>query len=154
MGRLGLMFGAALGPGYMAVSCDGCDEDSLGGIGGEAHIGWMLTPRLALLGDFWGTWHFTGEFTMEHIINTFAVQFWLGRIFWIKGGLGLGVVRFHYDDFLTVESELGFSVLGAGGVELISAPRFALDVQARLGATGFDGGSVGSFGLFLGLNWY
>jgi hypothetical protein len=153
-GRYGLTIGGAIGPGSMAVNCDGCDEDAVGALSLSGHIGAMVTPRLGLMGDFWGTWHFTGDFTIEHAINTLAVQYWILPIVWIKGGLGLGVVRVNYDGFIEAESDLGFAFLAAAGVELVSAPRFSLDLQLRGGATGFDGGSVGSGALMIGINWY
>jgi len=151
---MGLTVGGSIGPGSMSVHCDGCDEDAVGAIALEGHIGAMVTPRLGIMGDFWGTWHFTGDFTTEHVINTIAAQYWIVPIVWLKAGVGLGVVRVNYDGFVEAESDLGFAFLAAAGVELLSAPRFALDVQLRGGATAFDGGSVGSGALLIGVNWY
>jgi hypothetical protein len=157
VGRIGLTVGASIGPGAMGVSCDACSEDSYGALAAEAHIGWLFNPKLALGLDFWGNWHFTGDATVGHIVNSLYLQFWPSQIFWLKGGLGLGVLRITYDeDFVTYEaqSDTGLALFGAIGVELLSAPRFALDLSLRAGATAFDGGSVWSSALLIGINWY
>ena len=75
--RSGLAFGGSLGAGSMAS--DGCGP-YCGGAGMiEGHIGAMLNPRLALMGDFfaavrtWDDGYFTGTDLQRHLHHRCAV---------------------------------------------------------------------------------
>jgi hypothetical protein len=88
--RSGLTFGGSLGVG--AISSNGCG-DYCGAAGMiEGHIGGMINPRLALMGDIWGTAHHWddgyGTGTTYQGIYTLAAQYWVTDILWVKGGVG------------------------------------------------------------------
>jgi hypothetical protein len=52
-------------------------------------------------------------------------------------------------------SESGFAIMGALGVEVVQSYNFALDLQGRFGH-GFysQGGDVNNFAFMVGVNWY
>ena len=156
--RSGIVFGGSLGGGV--ISADLCGA-YCGGAGMlQGHLGGMINPRLALMGDLWGSFHawddgiYTG--TTYHGIYTFAAQYWVADIVWIKGGIGLGHMQLQYDgDAAAFGDESGFAAMGAAGVEVVQSYNFTVDIQARLGH-GFytQGGDVNNFGILVGVNWY
>jgi len=154
--RSGLVIGGSLGAG--GISSSGCGPYC--GAAGmlEGHIGGMLNPRLALMGDFWGAAHYWddgyGTGTTYQGIYTLAAQYWVTDILWIKGGVGFAQLSFGYDGAANPD-ENGPAILGAIGVEVLQAYNFALDLQARLGHGFYDTGpDVNNFGILVGVNWY
>jgi hypothetical protein len=155
--RSGLVLGGSLGVG--AISASNCDP-FCGGAGMiEGHIGGMLNPRLALMGDFWGSAHpwtdaYGSSGTTYHGIYTLAAQYWATDILRLKGGAGFGQMEVGYDGAPN-NSESGFAIMGAIGVEVVQSYNFALDLQGRFGH-GFysQGGDVNNFGFMVGVNWY
>jgi hypothetical protein len=154
--RNGLVIG--FGAGIGGISASDCG-DVCGVVGsGEFHIGGMLNPRLALVADFWANLRNSASIdaTVWNGIYTGALQYWLTDMFWLKGGMGLGHMQLT-DNASSVAfgDEWGFALMGAGGVEVMQSPNFALDLQARLGHGFFSqGGDVNSFAFMVGLNWY
>jgi hypothetical protein len=153
--RSGLVLGVALGGGRAGASCDGCD--SYGGFAGEFHIGGMVSPQLALEGDFSTIIRSVGyNQTISYNNGYLAAQFWAIPIFWIKGGIGVGFLSF--DDNWTgysIQSKTGGSLMFALGVEVLQTPSFALDVQLRFAGTRFDeNNTVNSVAIMVGANWY
>jgi hypothetical protein len=156
--RSGLVFGGSVGAGGIYAQ----DCDVYCGAAGmiEGHIGGMLNPRLALVGDFWGSVHpwedLYGTGTTYHGIYTFGVQYWVAPIVWLKGGLGFGHMQLQGDnDIAPFGEESGLAAMGAGGVEVVQSYNFTLDLQLRLGH-GFytGGGDVNNVGFMVGINWY
>jgi hypothetical protein len=157
MYRGGLTLGGSAGVG--AISSQNCGP-YCGGAGMiEGHIGGMLNPRLALMGDFWLGVHpwddGYGTGTTYHGIYTFAVQFWATPILWIKGGVGFANLVFGYDGSAGVSDESGPASMAAIGVEVLQSYNFALDLQFRVGR-GFysEGPDVSNAAFLVGVNWY
>jgi hypothetical protein len=156
MYRSGFVFGVGLG--FGGISAHDCG-DTCGAAGSfEFHLGGMLNPRTALVGDFW----FNGrdvpnsDATVVHSIYSLALQYWPADIFWIKGGVGGGNMNVSSNvDGYTYGNENGPALLGALGIEFLQAGGFALDGQFRLGH-GFysQGGDVNVWALMIGANWY
>jgi hypothetical protein len=150
--RSGLTFGGSLGVGI--ISSDGCG-DLCGGSGMiEGHIGGMLNPRLALMGDFWGAAHrwndIYGSGTTYQGIYAIALQYWVTDILWLKGGAGFAQLEVS-----GLPDESGPAILGAIGVEVVQAYNFTLDLQLRLGHGFYDTGpDVNNVGFMVGVNWY
>jgi len=154
--RHGLTLGGSIGGG--AITSDGCGPfcGAAGMI--EGHIGGMLNPRLALMGDFWGSAHRwddgLGTGTTYHGIYTLALQYWVTDILWLKGGAGFAQLNFGYDGTANPD-ENGPGILGAIGIEVVQAYNFALDLQFRLGHGFYDTGpDVSNIGFMVGVNWY
>ena len=105
---------------------------------GEFHIGGMVSPRLAIMGDFWEAGRYysgdavLGSGGLYNGIYTLAAQFWLNDIIWVKGGIGFGHIQISsdyvgddYND--NVDDESGFAFMLAAGIEIVQC------VQLRAG---------------------
>ncbi len=162
--RSGLVYGFSLGVGGLSLADCG---DVCGAVGmAEFHLGGMIGPRLALMGDFWeGVRYFsdlnlgTGE--TFHGIYTLALQYWLTDQLWVKGGLGVGRIQINSDiSAFPVDDESGFGFMLAAGIEVVQSYNFALDLQLRYGNVAYSSvssggaGDANTFGVLVGFNWY
>jgi hypothetical protein len=157
--RHGFLLGFGVGGGGLSAS--NCGTPCGGGFAGEFHIGGMVNPRLAIMGDFWGVfhpWDLGGGYsaTTAHTISTFAVQYWVTPIVWLKGGGGFGRMQLIDDSGgATLGDETGFAITAAGGVEIVQSANFALDLQLRFGHGFYSGGGdVDNYAFMVGFNWY
>ena len=174
-GRLNLGF--SLGLGQMQVDdadvgCSGCDGDPVA-FNGDAHLGWMLSPRLSLLAEVQAAGQTIADdgFATDTLVQstaTVGAQYWLTPQLWIKAGIGAAALQVQRDDgFSSSHSDSleGGAITGAIGYEILSARNFAIDLQLR--ATGatyedavdeLDGStgdmSVGTTSLAVGFNWF
>ena len=156
--RRGLTLGFSLGGGaFVPADCDACE--SLGGLALELHIGGMIAPNMAIMFDGSGVSHPEGDSSLTHVIDTIALQFWINRWVWLKGGLGFGLLRYESPSF-AAESELGFGGMVAAGFEVIQGPRYAVDVQIRGAAVKYEdsvdgpGGTLNNGSVMVGISWY
>jgi hypothetical protein len=164
-----LTFGFSAGLGYMhdngsTIVCQGCGGDAITGML-EGHIGGMLNSRLGLMLEIQGNAQQiaidpTQDVTLRQLLVLGALQYWIAPIFWIKGGIGaanLDVLDNNTGVAYAV-SDTGLGLLGAAGIELMSARRFALELQLRITegiyhyTNGTDNITSGTIGI--GLNWY
>lgn len=162
--RKGLTAGASLGLGELS-----CEDESSTGTGPcdgvteagslDGHLGVMLSPRLALMGDIWIMGHTENDLTVSQTISTIGAQLWLTPRLWIKGGLGIAHARFRFDGaFIDLESESETVPAGMLGVgyEVVHKPNFALDLSLR-GGTGVyedEQTRAHNVAVTLGLSWY
>jgi hypothetical protein len=158
--RSGFVIGGAIGVGGISSNdCPACG----GGFAWEGHIGGLLTPEFALMADFSGVVRAYDDTlgntqTLSNSLFAVAAQYWLLPRLWIKGGIGdahIDLTTTDYNGFVYgsgSEDALGFLV--AGGVELISARTFALDLQLRFMHGNYSGEGASNLGLLVGLNWY
>jgi hypothetical protein len=161
-----LTWGVAVGLGAMhdggsaITSCTNCDFRPLA-FEGDFHLGGMLSPRFGLMfeGQVNGqTVHAdfrNGDTFVTQGAAMIAAQFWLLPQLWIKGGLGLANLRVD-DAFFIEDFGTGGAVMGAIGVELLSARNFALELQGRLieGTYNSLNDNVTSGTIGFGINWY
>jgi hypothetical protein len=164
--RQGLTLGFGLGLGGMdsdssLTECFDCNYDPLA-LGFDLHIGGMVNPQLAILGElFWQAQSIDAD-GFNWISQTMlmaAAQLWLTPQFWVKGGLGFASLDSHYDDGFVAEDDsidTGLAVMGAAGFEVLSSPWFAIDLQLRLASGSYDGvdEQVNTGMLGIGFNWY
>lgn len=147
--RRGFTYGLALGAGGMNskagnVTCADCGGEPITGAF-SFHLGGMLSPRFALLFEYSGTFKQLDAQNVNTLTQSFALiaaQYWVSSKVWIKGGLGFAHLSRSYDDgFIVEDSPIseGGAVMGAVGYEIMSGPRFAIDVQLRLGVGTYDG---------------
>jgi hypothetical protein len=169
-GRLAIGVGIGLG-GMSAeeadLSCQTCEGGTVAA-GIDFHIGGMLSPRLALLAEFQinaqpleeDVYGDTVMLTQAAILG--AAQFWLTPRIWLKGGLGVATLQESYsacDDYYEdcdAEIDNGAAVLLGAGVELIQGRNFALDLQGRILAAGYEqiDDTVTAATIGVGFNWY
>jgi hypothetical protein len=154
--RSGLTLGGALGVG--TISADDCGACG-GGLAWEFHIGGMVTPQFAILADLSGIVRNyddgTGGSTLTNSLFAVAAQYWIIPILWVKGGIGdahIALSDYTGNTYGNEENALGF--LLAGGVEVIHAPNFALDLQLRLMHGDYSGGGATNYAFLVGVNWY
>lgn len=166
--RSGLVWGFSLGMGGLSMPDCGTVCGAVGM--GEFHIGGMVSPRLAIMGDFWEAGRYysgdasLGSGEIYNGIYTLAGQYWVNDIIWVKGGIGFGrvVISSDYADYYnnTVDDESGFAFMLAAGIEIVQSYNFALDLQLRYGNVAYASRSSGGdgdanqFGVMVGFNWY
>jgi uncharacterized membrane protein YtjA (UPF0391 family) len=156
--RQGIILGGGLGVGHIA--CDGADCSGVNEAGGiNLQLGGMLAPDMGLLVDAWGMSHRDGDdATFTHSMITGALRYWLVPRLWLQGGIGLAEASWHYSDAIVdyeSRSDTVPALMGAMGVELVSSPAFAMNLELR-GGTGFfeDDTRLRNLSVGLGVNWY
>lgn len=160
--RGGLIFGLGLDAGHLQLSVGACPGEcegvtEAGGL--NVHLGLMLTPRLAIVGELWGMGHMEDDFFASQALATVGPQIWLGKRLWIKGGVGAARAGFRYDTAIggfEDSTDYVFAASAATGFELISTEDFGLDLQLR-GGSGFFGTAdtrIRNLSLGVGINWY
>jgi hypothetical protein len=99
--RSGLTFGASIGRGSIDIRCDECGDVApiTEGLSLAAHAGYMLLPRIGIVGEHWtvryndrgSEWFDDSEphLVAQRIFVAGAQAFLTNRI-WLKAGLGVG----------------------------------------------------------------
>lgn len=98
--RDGFTMGATFGRGSIDVRCATCRDAKLTeALSVSAHVGYMVTPRLALLGEQWSVrYNARGgalfDDSARHLVaqhmSTIAGQLFVTNRLWVKAGLGVG----------------------------------------------------------------
>jgi hypothetical protein len=163
-----LIFGGSIGLGAMkengeSVECINCDYSPIA-VSGSLHLGGFISPRLALMGEIQGNVQtlevddYGDTYSLVQSALLAAAQYWLTPQLWIKGGIGLANLRVDHSYYGTVDEvpETGIALLGGIGYELLSAPRFSIDVQGRIITGSYDSvdDHVTSGTIGLGINWF
>jgi len=156
--RHGILIGGGLGLGHIA--CDGADCSGMNGSGSlDLQLGGMIGPRSAILADAWGMSHTDGDnATFTHTIITGALRWWAAPRLWLQGGVGVAEASWDYGDSVVdfhSHSDTVPALMGAVGLELLSSPTFALNLELR-GGTGFfeDDTRVRNLSVGVGFNWF
>jgi len=161
-----LTWGGAIGLGGMhdggsaITSCQNCDVKPLA-FEVDGHIGGMMSPRFGLMLELQGngqTIHSSfrnGDTVLWQGALMIAGQYWLLPQLWIKGGIGVSNLQVD-DTYVTVDYGNGGVLMGALGVELLSARNFALELQGRVieGEYNSLNDHVTSGTIGIGINWY
>jgi hypothetical protein len=154
-GSLGFMSSASEG----LTDCIDCDYQPIAGAF-DVHLGLMLNPRLALMGEFFIPFQLIDDEFATFLVQPMfmgALQYWLTPQLWIKGGLGVASLQVSYDDGgPSDELDTGGAIMGAIGFEVLQAPRFAVDINLRLTSATYNGidDQVGTGTVGIGANWY
>ncbi len=153
------MLGLSLGYGIMtSEECNGCD--SLDGLGIDLHVGWMLSPQLAVVLEGFGVSHTEDgggnrTQTLTQTAGLVGAQFWITPQVWLKGALGSGHLSLTNDSGEALaRSEDGGAAMIAAGFEVLQSGNFALDIQLRAGAVAYERETMSMSALTLGANWY
>jgi len=158
--RDGVLFGFGIGGGQMSCesqgdTCNGVTE--AGGI--DLHVGYMLRPRLGIVGEIWPMYHTENLVTITHVITTVGVQWFAAPRLWLRAGVGNATAHFRYAGVLvnaSTQTENVPAVMGAVGYEVMAGQRFAMDIQLRAGTGFYDDGDAKAHnvGAELGFTWY
>lgn len=164
--RDGFTMGASFGRGSIEVDCDTCDSAKLTeALSVAAHVGYMVTPRIAILGEHWSVrYNERGgalfDDSQRHLVaqhmSTVAAQLFVTNSIWVKAGFGVGwhITDGDYDKELPQVGptpvsanggerpaddgqgpELGNATFAAIGWEVAHNSVFAMDIQLRVGST-------------------
>jgi hypothetical protein len=160
-GRDGIVLGASIDGGDMGCQTkngDDCGNGQKAAGGFSGHLGGMLTPNLALLGEVWAMGHTEDNITATQVIATAALRGWVTRRLWLQGGLGFARSKISYSggDFMAGEESATVpAFMAAIGVEVVHTHTFGLDIEARTG-TGFYEGDARIYNgaLGVGLSWF
>jgi hypothetical protein len=158
--RAGLVLGGSLDGGNLGCRTKNGDDcgtwHEAGGL--SLHVGTMVSPDLAVLGEIWGMGHTEDHITVSQGLLTGALRGWVAPRLWFQGGLGIARSKVSYSSGDLMASEQSDTVpafMVGAGVEVLSTPTFGLDVELR-GGTGFYQGDArvynAAFGV--GASWY
>ena len=170
--RQGFTFSLGLGGGSAAIQCDGCDSDRENGLSGYLRMGGALRPNLIIGGETHGYTKTETEGADElkatiSYISAYA-QFYPQPTngFFVKGGLGLGMINFDLSGTINAEMKSTAAALTMGaGYDWRLAPNFSLTPYANFlfmakGDAKVDGTSSGEklgsnvLQLGLGVTWH
>jgi hypothetical protein len=145
------------------IECSNCNYNPLGAAI-TGHLGFMASPRLAVLfeGQVNGQTledYGDGSRMLLQSAAMAAAQYWITPQLWIKGGVGFAHLSYNYEDYYgSFEEPIddGIATMGAIGYEILSAPRYSIDVQGRFINGSYDGinDNVSSGTIGLGFNWH
>lgn len=116
--------------------CDGVTEAG----GFDVHGTYMFRPTIGITLDIWPMFHSENNWTFTHNVVTVGATWRPAPIFSLTAGLGSAQARLRYDGPIALESrsEAAPAILLAAGVDVVRGRRFAIAVEARVGA-GFYG---------------
>jgi hypothetical protein len=151
--RDGATFGGGLGIG--SISCEGADCGSVNSAGGlMLHLGAMVAPDVAILGDAWGMLRRDDSATFSQGMLMGAVRFWPVQRLWLGAGIGVARAEWKYD-VGSVQFQSRTAWVPAGmlnlGVEVVSQRDFSLDVELRGGIGFYDQNDVQVRNVLLGV---
>lgn len=156
--RSGWNFGGGLGGGNISCSGDGCpDDDVIEAAGLDLRAGYMLRPRLNLVGTVFAMGHGEDQWTLTHTIVTGGITYWIIDRLWVHGGIGFASARLEYDGaFVDVaeQTENVFAVAGAIGFEILSRRQWSLDLALRGGTGFYDDLQARNQALTIDFTWY
>jgi hypothetical protein len=97
--------GATMGRGSIDIQCATCVDAKLtDALSASGHLGYMVTPRLAVVGEYWIVrFHDRGSELFDdsdvHLVSqhnsALAAQVFVTERLWVKGGFGFG---WHFSD--------------------------------------------------------
>jgi hypothetical protein len=139
-GRSGLVLGGSIDGGNIGCQTkngDDCGNGMHEAGGFSVHVGVMVAPAVAIIGEVWGMAHQEDSFTASQVLATAAVRAWLAPRVWLQGGVGVARSKLSFDDGLVMGSSESSTVpaaVGALGVELVQTPTLGLDLELRAGS--------------------
>ncbi len=151
--REGVTFGGGVGVG--SIACEGADCGSVNSAGGlMLHLGGMVAPDVAILGEAWGMLRRDDSATFSQGMLMGAARFWPVPRLWLGAGIGVARAEWSYDSG-PVQLTSRTAWVPAGmlnlGVELVSNRDFSLDLELRGGTGFYDQNDVQVRNLLLGV---
>ncbi|MBP6631425.1 MAG: hypothetical protein KBG28_17110 [Kofleriaceae bacterium] len=124
------------------INCDSQDDlcDGVTEAGGlYLAATYMFSPRLGVTAETWPMVHSEDLYSFTHVVSTIGVTWRPVPVLAVRGGLGSAYARLQADVVgLDRRTENAPAVLLGAALDVVRAPRWALDVHARVGA-GFYG---------------
>jgi hypothetical protein len=138
--RAGLVLGATVDGGNIGCqtkSGDDCGNGAHAAGGFSIHVGALITPSIAILGEAWVMAHTEDSLTASQVLATANLRGWLTPRVWLQGGVGVARSKLTFDDgpvMASSDSSTVPAVFAAFGVEVLQTPNFGLDVELRGGS--------------------
>ena len=159
--RKGLVFGGSLDAGVIGCqtkSDNDCGHGAHHAAGFSVHLGAMVSPTVAILGEASVMAHTEDSLTATQVLATANVRAWLTPRLWLQGGLGVARSKLSFDkDARSVSAMTATvpAVSGAVGFELVRTRTFGLDLELR-GASGLhqDDVRISSVALGVGATFF
>jgi len=154
--RTGLVLGASLNAGVIGCQTkndNDCGHGARPAGGLSVHVGGMISPTVALLGEASVMAHTEHSLTATQVLATANVRGWLTPRLWLQGGLGVARSKLSFDkDARSVSAMTATvpAVSGAVGFELVRTRTFGLDLELR-GGSGLNQDDVRIFNAALGI---
>lgn len=140
--RVGIVVGGSVDGGNLGCqnkNGDDCGNGAHAAGGLSVHLGGMVGPNIAILGELWGMAHTDDNVTASQVLATANVRGWVVPHLWLQAGVGVAQSRLAFKSGAFMASTNSDTVPAfdlAAGVELIRTPQFGLDVEVR-GGSGF-----------------
>jgi hypothetical protein len=159
--RTGAYGGFAMGIGEIDCEGVGCD-DFVEAANIDLELGFNATPRYGVAFGLtsaasWGT-----HISQFHNAANVSAKVWPVRRLWLQAGAGAAFATYYYDDFYATAdsySQLMPAYVLAVGLEVLSAPWFALDVRAKWNQSFYDlfgteDTEIEDLSFSLGVTWF
>ena len=156
MERQGIVVGASIDGGNIGCQTkngDDCGDGAHPAGGFSVHLGGMVTPSLAILGEVWGMAHTEDNITASQGLATAGVRAWVIPRLWLQAGVGVARSKISYegDVFMaSAQSDTVPAFVVAAGVELLATDTFGLDLEIR-GGSGFYEGDARVYNAAIGV---
>ena len=138
--RKGLVLGGSLDAGVIgcqAKSDIDCAHGARPAGGLSVHVGAMVTPTVAILGEASAMVHTQHSLTETQLFATANMRAWLTSRLWLQGGLGVARSKLSFDTGkygVSVETATEPAITAAVGFELVRRRTFGLDLELRAGS--------------------
>jgi len=150
--RVGLELGGGIWGGHMECQSQNGSCDGIAAAGGANLQGrYFLNPEWGLFVDVWPMAHTENNFTVTHVISTAGVQWRPAASLTLAAGAGGANVSWSYAGIMYGESDTGGAIMLAASYDVVRAPRWALAIEARVGA-GFYGSEPNGMASVVGRN--
>jgi len=100
MERQGIVVGASIDGGNIGCQTkngDDCGDGAHPAGGFSVHLGGMVTPSLAILGEVWGMAHTEDNITASQGLATAGVRGWVIPRLWLQAGVGVARSKISYE---------------------------------------------------------
>jgi len=154
--RAGIVVGASIDGGNIGCQTkngDDCGNGAHPAGGFSLHLGGMVAPNLAILGEIWGMAHTEDNITASQGLATAAIRGWLVPRLWLQGGVGVARSKISYSGggfMASEESDTVPAFVVAAGLELLQTSTFGLDLEIR-GGSGFYQGDARVYNAAVGV---
>lgn len=128
--RHGLFGGVGLFGGN--ISCDGSDCGGFREAGGAAfQLGYLFTPKLGLLFDFWAMTSSKNDVSVSFLTSTLNVRYYPLPALWVQAGAGSGHAIVRVSIFSSRSDDVPVGQF-AVGYELVRGRQWAIDAAFRV----------------------
>lgn len=154
--RQGIVVGGSIDGGNIGCQTkngDDCGDGAHPAGGFSLHLGGMVTPNLAILGEIWGMAHTEDNITASQGLATAAIRGWVVPRLWLQAGVGVARSKISYDGggfMASAQSDTAPAFVLAAGVELLATETFGLDLEIR-GGSGFYEGDARVYNAAIGV---